>query len=384
MTGNKSPGWEELPCSEGLGGRPPQAPAALRTRLGPLELEHPLINASGTLDLLEAAETLGQDLLEHPPVAAYVPKTVTLAPRRGNEPPRIVQTASGMLNSIGLPNQGVEELCRTELPRLLRLPCPLILNVAGFSREEYVAAAERLRLAVESFFPALDGPTAADTSAPTDTRAPGGGPTPAGATAPPGDTVPAGGSGWWTRVGLEVNISCPNVHSGCMSIGADAGETHALLAALRQVWPQPYLLIPKLTPNVTDIRPIALAARDAGASALALVNTFKGMALDPVNLRPLLGGVTGGLSGPAIKPLALRAVYEVRETVALPLIGIGGVSQVQDVLDFIAAGASVVAVGSAGFRDPWLPRRLALALAAELESRGLSLAGLLGMAHSSH
>jgi dihydroorotate dehydrogenase (NAD+) catalytic subunit len=180
-------------------------------------------------------------------------------------------------------------------------------------------------------------------------------------------------------VGLEMNISCPNVHSGCMSIGTSPEETTAAVGAVRAVWPG--LLVVKLTPNVTDVVPVAQAAEAAGADALSLVNTFKGMALDRVTLAPYLGNVTGGLSGPAIKPLALRFVYEVYKAVKVPLIGMGGVAVVQDVLDFMACGARVVAVGAAGFSDPWLPARLAAELLTELTSRGWTVDDLVGRAH---
>lgn len=309
----------------------------LTVNLGPLRLAHPLINASGTLDLFDAAESLDPAILAEPPVAAYVPKTVTLQPRRGNEPPRILETVGGMLNSIGLPNRGIEIFVEEDLPRLLALPCPLILNVGGFGAEEYGLLAARLRSALDLLQP-----------------------------------------GWVTRVGLELNVSCPNVHSGCISIGSDPAETRAAVAGARAAWPG--LLVVKLTPNIGDILPVARAAVEAGAGALALVNTFKGLALDRVTLRPFLGGVTGGLSGPAIKPLALRFVYEVAQEVDVPLIGMGGVASVHDVLDFLACGATVVAVGAAGFRDPWLPARLATELAAELRGRGWSLRDVVGRA----
>jgi len=317
---------------------PDQLPVDLTVKLGPLRLAHPLINASGTLDLFGAADSLGPTIVAEPPLAAYVPKTVTLQPRRGNEPPRILETAGGMLNSIGLPNRGIEIFVEEELPRLLALPCPLILNVGGFGAEEYGLLAARLRRALDVLQP-----------------------------------------GWVTRVGLELNISCPNVHSGCISIGIDPAETHAAVAGARAAWPG--LLVVKLTPNIGDILPVARAAVEAGADALALVNTFKGLALDRVTLRPFLGGVTGGLSGPAIKPLALRFVYEVAQEVDVPLIGMGGVASVHDVLDFLACGATVVAVGAAGFRDPWLPARLATELAAELRRRGWSLRDVARRAH---
>lgn len=321
---------------------------SLTTRLGPLRLAHPLINASGTLDLFEVEEALAGagpaaegTPTARPPVAAYVPKTVTVHPRRGNEPPRILETAAGMLNSIGLPNRGLDAFVAEELPRLRALPCPLILNVGGFAGQEYVEAATRLR-------DALDDPV-------------------------PGERA------WIGSVGLELNVSCPNVHSGCMSIGSDAGETAAVVSAVRAAWPG--LLVVKLTPNVTDMVPIARAAVGAGADALSLVNTFKGLALDRVTLRPYLGGTTGGLSGPAIKPLALRFVFEVAAAVDVPLVGMGGVQDVQDVLDFLACGASVVAVGAAGFRDPLLPERLAEGLREALRTRGQSLEQLVGQAH---
>jgi len=180
---------------------------------------------------------------------------------------------------------------------------------------------------------------------------------------------------------MELNISCPNVHSGCMSIGTDAEETAQVTRAVRSVWPQPLLLAVKLTPNVTDIARVALAAEGAGASALSLVNTFKGLVVDRDTLKPYLGGVTGGLSGPAIKPLALRCVFEVAAVVGIPIIGMGGVASVQDVIEFMACGASVVAVGAAGFTDPWLPARLAEELVDVLRERSLTLAELVGKAH---
>jgi dihydroorotate dehydrogenase (NAD+) catalytic subunit len=312
----------------------------LSVQLGPLRLEHPLINASGTLDLFEAAEALGPGLLNDPPVSAYVPKTVTLLPRRGNEPPRILETSAGMLNAIGLPNEGVEAFAANTLPRLLALPRPLLLNVGGFSPHEYAQAALVLRETLGREM---------------------------------------GGDGWRDRVGLELNISCPNVHSGCMSIGTDPAETQATVAEVRDLWPG--LLVVKLTPNVTDLVPVAQAAQAAGADALSLVNTFKGMALDRVSLRPYLGNVTGGLSGPAIKPLALRFVYEAYKAVSIPLIGMGGVATVQDVLEMMACGATVVAVGAAAFSDPWLPARLAAGLGAELQRRDLDLHAVRGLAH---
>jgi dihydroorotate dehydrogenase (NAD+) catalytic subunit len=310
----------------------------LSVQLGPLRLDHPLINASGTLEIFELAEILGGDILQNPPVAAYVPKTVTLEPRAGNPPPRILETEGGMINAIGLPGEGLEAFLARQLPRLLGLPCPLILSIGGFSLREYVSLTAGLRHALDGASP-----------------------------------------GWVDRVGLEMNISCPNVHSGCASIGSDVCETNEVVAATREVWPG--LLVAKLTPSVTNIAAIALAAVAGGADAIAAVNTFKGLVLDRETLKPFLGNVMGGLSGPAIKPLALRAVYEIFAAVDVPIIGMGGVACTQDVLDFMACGARVVAVGSAGFRDPRLARGLAGGLAEALAARGIGPHELVGRAH---
>ncbi len=312
----------------------------LSVQLGPLCLEYPLINASGTMDLFELAEVVGSHVLTSPPVAAYVPKTVTLEPRPGNPAPRVLETAGGMINAIGLCGAGLEVFVDHDLPRVLSLPCPSIVSIGGFSKNEYVLLASRLRDATEG----------------------------------------AIGGGWTARIGLELNVSCPNVHSGCASIGADPRETAGVVAAVRDVWPG--LLVAKLTPNVSDIAAIGRAAAAAGADAVAAVNTYKGLVIDRKTLRPYLGNVTGGLSGPAIKPLALRAVYELFAAVEIPIIGMGGVATVQDVLDFISCGATVVAVGSAGFREPCLTRRLRSELGEALEARRLEVSGLVGIAHT--
>ena len=313
--------------------------ADMSVHLGPLRLEHPLINASGTMDIFELAETLGADILRHPPVAAYVPKTVTLRPRAGNPPPRILETVGGMINAIGLSSEGLQAFVAGQLPGLLALPCPLILSIGGFALQEYVALATGLRQALDASSPR-----------------------------------------WIDRIGLEVNISCPNVHSGCASIGSEPGETNEVVAAVREVWPG--LLVAKLTPNVTDIRIIAQAAVAGGADVIAAVNTFKGLVIDRETLKPYLGNVVGGLSGPAIKPLALRAVYELFAAVEVPIIGMGGVASMQDVLDFMACGARVVAVGCAGLTDPWRADSLASGLSQALATRGMGLDELVGVAHS--
>lgn len=317
--------------------------SGLSVTLGPLRLSHPLLNASGTLDIFETAEALGRsgtELIDHPPMAAYVPKTITLSPRGGNEPPRTLETAGGMLNSIGLPNPGMEKFVGTELPRLLGLPCPVIVNLGGFSPQEYGEGAGTLRTALD-------------------------------------ETL--GEEEWASRVGLELNVSCPNVHSGCMSIGTDPGETADTVGAVRDLWPG--LLMVKLTPNTDYLPAVAGAAERSGADALSLVNTYKGLAIDRDTLKPYLGGLTGGLSGPAIKPLALWAIYQAYKEVEIPIVGIGGVVEVQDVLDHMSCGATAVAVGSAGLRDPWLTHKLVVGLAGELESRGITVGELVGCAH---
>jgi dihydroorotate dehydrogenase (NAD+) catalytic subunit len=311
----------------------------LTVQFGPLTLAHPFINASGTMNLFDLAETLGRELLERPPVAAYVPKTITLERRLGNSPPRILETPAGMVNAIGLTGEGLDAFVERQLPGLLALPCPVILSVGGFCRQDYVGLASGLRVALSD--------RAAD---------------------------------WPARLGLELNISCPNVHSGCLAIGSDADETAALVSAVREEWQG--LLIAKLTPNVTDIAAIAAAAATAGVDAVSAVNTYKALVIDRRTLKPFLGNKVGGMSGPAIKALALRAVYDIAEKVDIPIVGMGGVACIQDALDFMACGASVVAVGSAGLENPWLAAELATELGPELVARGISLSELVGVAHS--
>ena len=318
----------------------PGVTPGLSVTLGPLTLSHPIINASGTMEIFDLADVLGPEILAAPPVAAYVPKTITVDARAGNRAPRILETPGGMINAIGLSGEGLETFVADRLPRLLRLPCPLILSVGGFSPEEYVTLAAGLRDALEGIL----------------------------------------GSAWTSKAGLELNISCPNVHSGCVSIGSSPGETEAVVGAVREVWPG--LLVAKLTPNVTDITVIGRAAEGAGADVIAAVNTYKGLVIDRATLRPYLGNTTGGLSGPAIKALALRAIYELFETVSIPIIGMGGVASTQDVLEFISCGARAVAIGSAAFREPLLGSRVADELGEVLAARKFDLDTLVGLAHT--
>jgi dihydroorotate dehydrogenase (NAD+) catalytic subunit len=300
----------------------------LRVALGPIRLEHPLLDASGTYDLLEVAAHYEGDAFASFPFAAYVPKTVTLEPRGGNAPPRVAETASGMINAIGLANPGLEAYI-VGLRRLAALRQPVIVSVGGRAPDDYVAVVRRL----EEYL----------------------------AAAAPGD-VP-------TVAGYELNVSCPNVRSGCLSIGTDARETAALVAAVRPLTER--FLMTKLTPNVTDVVPIARAAVAAGSDGLSLINTLKALVIDPATLRPFLGNRTGGLSGPAIKPVALRLVAEVAAAVEVPIVGMGGVASGLDALEFIACGATAVALGAATFADIDAPRRVLAERADELARRGL-------------
>lgn len=303
----------------------------LQTSLGPLKLRHPVINASGTFDVLEADRVLEADLLAEFPFAAYVPKTVTLSPREGNPPPRLYETAAGLLNSIGLANRGIEAFISADLPRLKALPVPVIASVAGEHVEDYGRCAGLLD--------DCDGVAA-----------------------------------------IELNISCPNIELDGRALGSDPETTRRAVSLARKATSK--LLIAKLTPNVTDIVELARAAVDGGADCLSVINTVHGTALDPVTLKPVLGHVTGGLSGPAIKPVALRAVYLVARDLDVPVIGMGGVTTAQDVLEFMAAGASAVAVGTASFRDPFLAAAIVNELGELMERRGIgSVEELIGAAH---
>jgi dihydroorotate dehydrogenase (NAD+) catalytic subunit len=285
-----------------------------------IELAHPIINASGTFDAIAARRVFGDELLERFPFSAYVSKTVTIEPRQGNPPPRLWEVAGGLINSIGLPNKGLRRYLAEDLPKLTELPVPLIVNVMGFSREEVAE--------LVSAFAELDAVAA-----------------------------------------LELNVSCPNVKTG-MVMGADPGETAALLDRVRPLTEKP--LIVKLTPNATDVVAVARAAERSGASALSLINTVRGMALDPRTGEPWLGGISGGVSGPAVRAMALAQVHSIGAAVEIPVIGMGGVQTGRDALDLMRAGADVVAVGTESFRDPAAGSRVAAQLG-ELRARGADL-----------
>ena len=274
--------------------------------LAGLELAHPVLNGSGTFDALAAHGVFGDELYERFPFAAYVTKTVTVEPRGGNSPPRLWEAASGLINSIGLPNGGLNGFLDEELSRLAQLPVPLIVSVAGFDLGEWSQLVERI--------------------------------------------------GAQSKVAaLELNVSCPNVSSGC-EFGSNATEIQRLLRCLRPLTKGP--LIVKLSPNVIDVTEVALAAQECGADALSLINTLRAMALNPVTARPWLGGVTGGLSGPAVKPVALAMTAAVADRCHCPVIGMGGVASGADAKQFLDVGATCVAVGTESFRDPLAAERV--------------------------
>jgi dihydroorotate dehydrogenase (NAD+) catalytic subunit len=265
-----------------------------------IELEHPLINASGTFDAIAALRTFGDAVIERFPFSAFVSKTITVEPRQGNPPPRLWETPAGLINSIGLPNKGLSGYLEHDLPILARLPVPLIVNVMGFTRDEVARLVEAVGARDEV-------------------------------------------------AGLELNVSCPNVESGLI-MGADPRETAALLERVRPLTTKP--LIVKLTPNASDPGAVARAAEAAGADAVSLVNTLRGMALHPRTGEPWLGGRTGGVSGPSVRAIALAQVADVASRIEIPVVGMGGVESGGDAHDLLAAGATVVAVGTASFRDP--------------------------------
>jgi dihydroorotate dehydrogenase (NAD+) catalytic subunit len=270
-----------------------------------LELEHPVVNGSGTFDAIAARRVFGDALVERFPFSAFVSKTITLAPRDGNPPPRLYETPAGMINSIGLPNKGLHGYLEHDLPELARLPVPLITNVMGSSAEE-----------LAELVAACDGRP--EISA------------------------------------IELNVSCPNVKTG-LDIGADPRELRSVVEAVRPATGKP--LIVKLTPNTADVAACAAAAEDAGADAVSLINTLRAMAL--MDGEPWLGARTGGLSGPAVRAVALAQVSAVTARVAIPVVGMGGIQTVAHARQFLDAGATLVAVGTESFRDPAVGGRIA-------------------------
>ena len=282
-------------------------------------LRGPVLNGSGTFDAIAARRAFGDALLERFPFHAFVSKTITVAPREGNPPPRLWETPAGLINSIGLPNKGLEGFLASDLPELAELPVPLIVSVMGFSRDELATLVE--------------------------------------AVAPRPEVAM-----------IELNVSCPNVETGLV-MGADPAETARAVERVRPLSERP--LIVKLTPNASEPEAVAAAAQEAGADAVSLINTLKGMALDPDGRGHWLGGGSGGVSGAAVRAIALQQLYAVAARVTIPVIGMGGIESGRHALDFLSAGATAVAVGTESFRDPGAGRRIAAELAA-LEARGVA------------
>ena len=270
---------------------------ALAVRVGAIEMKNPVITASGTFGYgVEFSKLIDLERL-----GAIIVKGLSLKPAPGNPPPRIVETASGMLNAIGLENIGIDAFVNDKLPELMACKTPIITNIYGKTIEEYTELARRID--------AIEG-----------------------------------------IAGIEVNISCPNVKAGGVAFGIDPEAAGKVIASVRKKTCK--TVIAKLSPNVTSVSAIAVSVAANGADAVSLINTLTGMAIDVKTRRPRLGNITGGLSGPAIKPIALRMVWEVARAVKIPVIGIGGIMTAEDALEFLIAGATAVQIGTASFVNP--------------------------------
>ncbi len=304
--------------------------ADIRTRLGEWELDNPIIPASGTFGFgQEFAKLYDINML-----GSFSFKGTTREARFGNPTPRIAECTGGMINSVGLANPGIEKVVEEELPKLRKIfKKPVIANISGFSIDEYRYCCEKIDKE--------DG------------------------------------------IGLiEVNISCPNVHAGGMAFGTDPAQAAAVTAAVKEVTGKPVYM--KLSPNVTDIRAIAKACEEAGADGIALINTLLGMRIDIKRRKPVVANRMGGFSGPAILPVALRMVYQVYETVKIPIIGMGGVSSAEDVIEMMMAGASAVEIGAMNLTEPYICPRIIEELPKLCDRLGIErLSDIIGAAHSS-
>lgn len=290
--------------------------AELGVRIGGLALKNPVLTASGTFGYgLEFADFVDLNRL-----GGFIVKGTTLFPREGNDYPRMVETASGMLNCVGLQNKGVDYFCETIYPKLKTYKTNVLVNVSGSSPENYAACAEKIA--------ALDG-------------------------------IP----------GIELNISCPNVKSGGMAFGMTYAGAASVVKAVRKVYPK--TLIVKLTPNVTDIAEIARAVEAEGADSVSLINTLMGMSIDIERRCSRLSIGTGGLSGPCIKPVALRMVWQVKKAVKIPIIGVGGIVSASDAVEFLMVGASAVEIGTANFLDPTVTMKVIDGVNSWLDAHGV-------------
>ena len=300
----------------------------LEVNIGGLKLKNPVMTASGTFGY---GEEYGE-FVDLNRLGAVVVKGLSLKPKEGNPPPRVVETASGMLNAIGLQNIGIERFIGEKLPFLRRFDTAVIVNFFGDSVDEYAEAAERLS-ATEGIH------------------------------------------------GLEMNISCPNKQAGWCIFGTDPKVTAQVVGAVRKKTALP--LIVKLSPNVTDISLMAKVAMDAGADAVSLINTITGMAIDIKTRRPRLANITGGLSGPAVKPIAVRMVYEVYRSLKIPIIGMGGIMNAADAIEFLIAGASAVAVGTANFVNPRATTEIIDGIIDYMEKEGIGdIGSITGTVHA--
>ena len=291
--------------------------ADLRTNIAGLEMKNPVMTASGTFGYgLEFA-----DLVNLEDIGGIIVKGTTLNPREGNDYPRMYETPSGMLNCVGLQNKGVDYFCKNIYPQIKNIDTNMIVNVSGSCPEDYAECAARINEL---------------------------------------DRIPA----------IELNISCPNVHQGGMAFGVTCEGAQSVVKAVRDVYKK--TLIVKLSPNVTSITDIARSVEDAGADSVSLINTLMGMAIDIEKRRPVLSIATGGLSGPAVKPVALRCVWQVAKAVKIPVIGLGGIMSANDAIEFLLAGASAIEIGTANFIDPAITVRVAEGIDQWLDNHGCS------------
>lgn len=289
----------------------------LSVNLGNLNLRNPVMTASGTFGYGEEYE----DFIDLSELGGIIVKGTTATAREGNPYPRMAETPMGMLNAVGLQNKGVDVFCNEIWPRISNRETRILVNVSGSTVEEYVETAEKIAALKE---------------------------------------VP----------GIELNISCPNVKEGGMAFGTSCPSAIAVTRAVREVFPR-HLMV-KLSPNVTDIVEIAKGVEEAGADSVSLINTLLGMAIDAKTQKPVLSTVTGGLSGPCVKPVALRMVWQVASAVQIPVVGLGGISSATDAIEFLLAGASAIQVGTANFREPDVTVKIVQGIKEYMEERGIS------------
>lgn len=289
----------------------------LSTKIGSLELKNPVMTASGTFGY----GTEYADFMDISRLGAIIVKGTTLAPRQGNPYPRMAETPSGMLNAVGLQNKGVDYFVDHIYPEVQKIGTAIIVNVSGSCIDDYVQTASIINTL---------------------------------------DDIPA----------IELNISCPNVKQGGMAFGVNPDSAAQVVSAVRKAYDK--TLIVKLSPNVTDITEIARAVEGAGADSVSLINTMLGMAIDAEKRRPILSTVTGGMSGPAVKPVALRMVWQTAKAVKIPVIGLGGICSATDAIEFLLAGASAIQIGTANFIDPSISEKVVDGIADYLERHGFS------------